>query len=100
MPRGSGWTGDICPQTLACLRVDLAFDCCCRQVLLDGAWLVVAACVFALGVVFALVGTWPRGRSGERLPAFRRARRPMRKLLLGMKSRADRTAAAWPHARR
>jgi hypothetical protein len=26
--------------------------------LLDGAWLVVAACLLALGVVFAIVGIW------------------------------------------
>ena len=50
--------GDIRPQTLACLGVGLALIAGLGMVVLDGAWLVVAACLLALGVVFAIVGTW------------------------------------------
>jgi hypothetical protein len=50
--------GDIRPQTLACLGVGLALIAAVSMFLLDGVWLVVAACLLALGVVFAVVGTW------------------------------------------
>lgn len=50
--------GDIRPQTLACLGVGLALIAALGMFLLDGAWLVVAACLLALGVVFAIVGKW------------------------------------------
>jgi uncharacterized membrane protein len=65
--------GDIRPQTLACLGVGLALIAGLSMFLLDGAWLMVGACLLALGVVFALVGVWAdrkiRGdfrRPGER----------------------------------
>jgi uncharacterized membrane protein len=50
--------GDLRPQTLACLGVGLALIAALGMFVLDGAWLVVAACLVALGVVFAVVGIW------------------------------------------
>ena len=50
--------GDIRPQTLAWLGVGLALIAAVGMVVLDGAWLVVVACLVALGVVFAVVGIW------------------------------------------
>jgi hypothetical protein len=50
--------GDIRPQTLACLGVNLALIAALGLFVLDGAWLVVAACLLALGVVFVVVGIW------------------------------------------
>jgi hypothetical protein len=55
---GRSWTSDIRPQILACLGLGLALTAALGMFLLDGAWLVVAACLLALGVVFAVVGIW------------------------------------------
>ena len=50
--------GDIRPQALTWLGVGLALIAALGMFVLDGAWLVVVACLVALGVVFAIVGMW------------------------------------------
>jgi hypothetical protein len=50
--------GDIRPQTLAWLGVGLVVIAAAGMFVRDGAWLVVAACLLALGVVFVVVGIW------------------------------------------
>ena len=67
--------GDIRPQTLTWLGVDLALTAALGMFVLDGAWLVVVACLVALGVVFAIVGIWAdrKIRQGDvRRPSERR----------------------------
>jgi hypothetical protein len=56
--------GDIRPRTLAWLGAGLALIAALGMFVLDGAWLVVGACLVTLGVVFAVVGIWAE-RSGE-----------------------------------